>query len=59
MRHPITTLRAGLVSVSALLDVFLRALGGVSETTAVGRRPVSDARVRVGSRDPNARNRGR
>jgi hypothetical protein len=45
--------------VSALLDVFLRALGGVSETTAVGRRPVSDARVRVGSRDPNARNRGR
>jgi len=59
MSHPITILRAALVSVSALLDVFLRALGGVSETTAVGRRPVSDARVRAGRRDPNAGNGGR
>jgi hypothetical protein len=41
MRHTITVLRNGLIAVGELLDVLLRALGGVSEEAAVGRRPVS------------------
>jgi hypothetical protein len=59
MRHPMTVFRTGLVSAGALLDVLLRALGGVSETTAVGRRPVSDVRALAGNRDPSASNGGR
>jgi hypothetical protein len=41
MRHTITVLRNGLIAVGELFDVLLRALGGVSEGAAVGRRPVS------------------
>jgi hypothetical protein len=59
MRHPMTILRTGLASAGALLDVFLHALSGVSEATAVGRRPVSDVRALAGNRDPSASNGGR
>ena len=41
MRHTITVVRNRLVAVGALLDALLRALGGVGEGAAVGRRPVS------------------
>jgi hypothetical protein len=41
MRHTITVFRNGLIAVGELLDELLRALGGVSEGAAVGRRPVS------------------
>jgi hypothetical protein len=59
MRHPMTILRSGLASAGALLDVFMHALSGVSEATAVGRRPVSDVRAFAGNRDPSASNGGR
>lgn len=59
MRHPMTILRSGLASAGALLDVFMHALSGVSEATAVGRRPVSDVRALAGNRDPSASNGGR